>query len=305
MIDFSPADHSTRRLVLALGVFDAVHLGHREILAAAVKLAREKSAHPAAITFYPHPKAITGGEAPELLLPPAVRERELRRAGAELVGVIRFDAQLAQLAPEEFIARLTEDPTFESAGVVVGSRWRFGRHGNGSAELLGSELARRGIAFCPCPEKTWRGVVISASAIRQAIREGNLSQAQEMLGRRVALYGQVIHGYAEAGVLLETPTANLELTGGVVPPRGVYAGIVHLDSATFPAAVNIGVAPTFGRRPERIEVHVLDFTGDLYGRQLEVELVKKLRPERKFADFSQLKKQIVADLAQVREIVDK
>ncbi len=302
MIEFSQLASlpAPRRLVLALGVFDAVHLGHREILAATVKLAREKAATPAAVTFYPHPREVIGGAAPELLLPPEIRERELRCAGAELVGAIRFDAEFARMPPEIFVARLIDEADFELAGVVVGSRWRFGRHGDGSAELLARELSRRGIDFIPCPEKTRGGVIISASAIRQSIREGDLSGAREMLGRRVALYGKVVHGFAQAGGILHTPTANLELSAGVLPPRGVYSGRVRIDGQLFPAAVNIGVAPSFGRRPERIEVHVLDFSGDLYDKTLELELDRQLRAERKFSDLTKLKAQIDADLASVR-----
>ena len=292
------------RYVVGIGVFDGVHSGHRRIMESAVRLAAESGALPAALTFAPHPRAVLRPDEPPLLLQPLEeRIRMLRASGAEQVWVVRFSRELSALPPEEFFDSLTSIPGVEIVGIAVGRQWRFGRGGVGDTALLERCCAERGMKLAAVPEVCVDGIVVSSSAIRQAISAGRLEEAARLLGRPYRLVGVVEGGYQAATEKLECPTANLAFRAGVLPPDGVYAARAFTGGEPHPAVVNIGFAPTFGweNARRRGEVHLLDFSGNLYGTQLGVEFLRHLREERTFADPSELKRQISCDLRQVRE----
>ena len=292
--------------VLALGVFDGVHTGHRKIISNAAALAAKSGALPVAVTFVPHPREILG-EPPQLLVPVEERRRLLIEAGAWTTGTINFSPEIAALEPEEFLEKLTAE--VNPAGIVVGEHWRFGRGGRGNGELLKSFAASHDMEFLPCPELEMEGETVSSTAIRRHIAAGDLERATAMLGRPPAICGRVISGYGDASRRLDSPTANLDITCGIVPPDGVYAGKVNCDGSSYAAAINIGFSPTFdGERDKnerRIEVHLLDFNGSLYGRELAVSLLKYLRPERRFDSVEELKKQIAGDIKIIRQEAEK
>jgi riboflavin kinase/FMN adenylyltransferase len=197
---------------------------------------------------------------------------------------------------------LRSDPPVR--GICVGSKWRFGRGGDGDTKFLAAELARRNIAFNAVPELRMNGTIISSSAIREAVAVGDISFAADMLGVFPALYGEVESGFGIAGSELHMPTANIRVDFGILPPDGVYAGRTELDGKTFPAVINIGFSPTFGGTPERrVECHIIGFSGDLYRRKLAVELAARLRDERKFASAEELAKQIRLDRERALEIL--
>lgn len=305
MAGSSPAlQGERRRLVLGIGVFDGVHLGHRRIIDEVVKLAERDGAVPTALTFDPHPRAVLRPEEPPtLLVPLRERVRLLREAGAAQVWVIRFTPEFAALEPEEFLARMLECPEFELCGICVGESWRFGRGGRGNRALLDDYARKRRIDFIASPEVRLNGEVISSSAIRRAVASGRLDAAEAMLGRPYRLVGKVEYGYGAATSRLDCPTANVSFSAGVLPPDGVYAAAAIRGETAWPAAVNIGFAPTFGweQAARRLEVHLLDFSGNLYGSELGVEFLNHLREERSFNSPEELKHQIGRDIARIRD----
>lgn len=299
-----PSAGTDKPLVLGLGVFDGVHRGHRKIISELVAMGRRCGALPVAVTFIPHPREVLSAPPlPRLLLPPEERFRRLREAGAEGVGIIDFSRETADTPPEEFLAELlkTVPPVH---GICVGSRWRFGRGGNGDTAFLAVELAKRDIAFDAVPELRMNGEIVSSSAIREAVAAGDIAGASDMLGTFPGLYGEVERGLGIAGSQLHAPTANIRVDFGILPPDGVYAGRTELNGKIFAAAINIGFAPTFGGMPERrVECHIIGFSGELHHRKIAVELVAKLRGERKFASVGELAEQIRSDRERALEIL--
>ncbi len=293
-----------KRLVLGIGVFDGVHRGHQLLLAELAALARKTGAIPVAMTFAPHPRAVlVPHDPPKQLLPLPERLRLLKFYGAEDAVVVHFSPDLARLPATEFLAKLLDFPA-EIVGICVGASWRFGAGAEGNAELLKSWTAARGIEFVPVPELSIDGILVSSSAIRRAISAGRLAEAEKLLGRPYRLTGVVEHGYNVAGRALSRPTANVRPAIGVLPPDGVYAARAIVEGRTYPAAVNLGVSPTFGwcEGRRRLEVHLLDFSGDLYGDVIGVELIRYLRPECTFAGAEELKNQIEKDILSIRRL---
>lgn len=301
--DGTPAAASVPRFA-AIGVFDGVHLGHRRIVGCAAERAAETGAIPLALSFTPHPRRILSpGTEPELLMPESVRAAELCAAGAQETAFIRFDAAVAALEPEAFLQALAENDRFRIAGICVGSRWRFGRGGAGGGADLARFCAARGWEFVPVPELEIDGETVSSSAVRAAARTGDIAKVRRLTGGFPTLYGRVVRGFHVAGTELAAPTANLEPSAGVLPPDGVYAGSAEADGRVWPAAVNIGLSPTFDRGVRRVEVHLIGYSGQLYDRELAVELRRFLRNERKFPDPEALQKQIADDVRAVTEII--
>jgi len=294
-----------RRTVVGIGVFDGVHLGHRRVLAAVRELAAQAQAIPAAVTFDPHPRRVVAPDtAPPLLIPLAERVRLLREYGMEEIVVIPFDGAFASLPPERFLAELAER-IGDLRGICVGSNWHFGVRASGGIRELAAFAEARRIGFTPVPELEMDGRTVSSTEIRRAVSDGRLAEAEKMLGRPYRLSGTVTRGFRAASGELDCPTANLQCRDGVLPPDGVYAARAFpADGGTYPAAVNIGFAPTYRREKaeRRTEVHLLDYQGDLYDRPLAVELFRQLRPERTFPDTDALKQQIALDVAEIRKM---
>lgn len=297
------ANSSEKPLVLAIGVFDGVHKGHRHLLNEAVELAGVLDAVPVALTFDPHPRSVLHPSAPVVLLVDlAERIRLLRECGADMVAVADFTSEFAATAPEDFLELLFEKVP-RLAGVVVGAAWRFGAGGRGDVKLLAEYAAKHNFILKAVPEKVVDNAIVSASRIRQLIAGGKLDEAENLLGCRYTITGNVANGYGIAGSKLDCPTANIEPTAGVLPPDGVYSGIVTVGDQRFAAAVNIGVAPTYGRAADtrrRIEAHLLDFSGNLYGRRVRLMLGEYLRSEQCFASEEALRCQIIKDVERIR-----
>jgi len=298
MIRFDlPSEAPVEAVVLGIGVFDGVHRGHRRIISELAAMGRRTGALPVAVTFLPHPREVLGRPPlPRLLMPPELRMRRLREAGAAGIGIIDFSREIAETPPPKFVeALLATRPTVR--GVCVGSHWRFGHLGSGDATFLAAELERRGIAFRAVPELHAGARIVSSSIIREAIASGDLAGARAMLGSRPALYGTVESGHRVAGRLLHAPTANLHVEFGVLPPDGVYASCAVVDGDSFPAVTNIGLSPTFGDTGERrVETHLIGFSDRLYDRKITVELIAKLRDEKRFASPEKLAEQIRTDM---------
>jgi riboflavin kinase / FMN adenylyltransferase len=301
------AQYNIKRVFLAIGVFDGVHLGHQKLLSELVAAAAAVEAVPVVMTFYPHPRQILHpGQHPVLLLPPERKIDLLHEYGAKAVTTLHFDATLAGLEPEEFLHQCLGCDQVELAGICVGSNWRFGAMGKGDSALLEQYAADGHFAFQAVSElKLAQDIIVSSTAIRRAISFGLLDDAAAMLGRHYRLCGNIISGHGVAGRELAHPTANLKVDFGVLPPAGVYAARAFIGGKEFMAAVDIGISPTYDRpedRSGRIEAHLLNFCASIRGQHLEIEPVKWLREERCFASPAQLRAQISADVMQVKEI---
>lgn len=302
------AQHGIRRAAVAVGCFDGVHRGHQRLLTELHELARATRAEPVAVTFHPHPREIICPLEPVMLL--VSREQKLallHEAGIRAVVTLPFTRDFAALSPEEFLGRSLTAPHVVLAGLCVGRQWRFGAGGAGNRETVEAYAHHHHFVFRAVPELTLAGKVVSSTAIRRAIASGLLDEAREMLGRPYGIIGRVTAGQHIAGPILACPTANLVVHHGIIPPAGVYAGhAVLADGRRLPAAIAIGAAPTFrhqlAERPV-VEIHILDFTADLYGQLLAVEFFRYLREERCFSSPATLRAQIARDLAAVRHLL--
>ncbi len=290
-----------RRACLAIGVFDGVHLGHQQIIRRTVECARSRSALALVLTFDRHPNAVVAPErVPPMISTAAQKTRAIAALGAEVLWVMRFDEATSRLSGETFIRQLA-GATGGLAAVCVGADFVFGHRRSGTVALLeqlGRELDFEVIVL---PPVLLDGVVVSSTRIREAIRRGDFSVASRLLGRDYALAGRVVPGEG-LGRKLGFPTANLDTSGLVLPPRGVYAARVQRAQGSWPAVVNIGVRPTFspGASSPRVEAHLLDFEGELYGEELELIFLERLRDEQPFDSPEALREQIARDIAMAR-----
>jgi riboflavin kinase/FMN adenylyltransferase len=286
--------------VAALGVFDGVHLGHRAILTAAVARARDLALPAVACTFDPHPmKILQPDRAPTLIVSLEERLALIAGLGIDTAVVLAFTPELAAMEAEAFVKDIVVG-RLSAREVVVGATHTFGRGARGNARLLQTLGARLGFRTHVVPPLVVDGVPVSSSAVRDALERGDVAQAARYLGRPYSVTGRVVAG-AGRGRALGFPTANVAPDVDPLVPNGVYACRVVVDGATRAAVVNIGTRPTFGETMRAVEAHLLDFTGDLYGRTARVEFVGRLRDERRFPDVDALRAQIAADIATARQ----
>ena len=292
-----------RGVVVALGNFDGVHLGHQAVLQRAVEEGRERGARVVAATFDPHPRAVLGaGGSPKLLTTLGLRREELLRYGADEVCVITFDLDLSKKSPREFVRDVLVGEIGAEA-VVVGENFRFGHRAAGDVRDLAALMEEMGGTAHAVPVRGAgeRGE-ISSTRIRTLVSEGAVAQAAGLLGRPYVLRGEVVEG-DRRGRSIGFPTANLRPDpAALVPARGVYAGFVRVGEETYAACTNVGVAPTFDRAESRVEAHLLDFQGDLYGRVVDVGFAQRIRDERRFSGVDELKEQIHRDVEEARRI---
>lgn len=293
--------HSLRGPVfLAIGIFDGIHRGHQALLAEAQADARREGGTAAVLTFEPHPMMFFQHAAPPCLSSPHHKELLLQRLGLTHLAVLPFDAARAAQTPEEFVAELVE-ACHPLGGICVGEDWRFGRGRTGDVTLLREMGRGEGFAVDAIPAVRLEGNVISSTGIRLAVARGDLKFAEAALGRPYAILGPVLHG-RQLGRTLGFPTANIDTDGFQLPPDGVYAVRVTVDKKTHRGVVNLGTRPTVpGDSSRMLEVHILEFAQEIYGKELEVEFLRYLRPEKKFASMEELRVQIERDVMAVRE----
>jgi riboflavin kinase / FMN adenylyltransferase len=281
--------------VLALGNFDGLHRGHLKIIERVRRGAAEHGGIPMAMTFDPHPpRVVRPDKAPPLLMTKEQRLEALARAGIRAVAVVRFTHELSQWDPEMFV-RVVLVEWLHVSEVWVGANFLFGhdRAGNyTSLRTLGQRFGFRAEKIDPVRYKEF---VVSSTRIRRLIGEARMDEAAALLGHHYYLDGTVVAGQRR-GREIGFPTANLETTNELVPPHGVYATTLEVDGIVHAAMTNIGMRPTFADgTAATIETHVLGFDGDLYGRQVRLAFVQRLRDERRFDDVDGLKTQIEAD----------
>lgn len=304
---YSHLPAEVRGSAVAVGNFDGVHLGHHQVIREAGQLARANAWPWAVLTFEPHPKAVFHPDDPPFRLSPLPEKARLIEAlGPELLVVVPFDAGFSKLPARDFVHEVLVDG-LGAKHVVCGHDFAFGHGRKGTPELLlwmGDEF---GFGFtCVTEVKDDAGVAYSSTRIREALRAGKPEIAATLLGRPFAIEGEVIAG-DRRGRTLGFPTANLMLDDYVRPAAGVYAVRVGVPDpagiAWHDGVANIGRRPTIGGDLERLEAHLFDFDGDLYGESVCVMLIAFLRPEKKFDGLAQLQAQIADDCARARALL--
>lgn len=292
---------------VAVGVFDGLHLGHRQILDRALARSRKHDGHCVVVSFDPHPDVVLARsfQVAAPLTPHAERRAALTRLGIEIYEVVPFTRELAALAPEDFVERYLIQP-FGVRDLVVGANFALGKGRAGNVTRLAELGAARGFEVEAVPLLELDGAPVSSTRIRGLLGEGRVAEAARQLGRRYALSGVVVTGEA-IGRALGCPTANLRLhEEKFLPADGIYAARARIgDEPTWrPAAMSIGLRPTFGEQARALEVHLLDWSGELVGLELEVELESWVRGQLKFDSLDELAAAIQADLKQVRAVLD-
>lgn len=295
-------------VVIALGTFDGVHLGHQVVVRRAVGEARAQGLRAVAATFDPHPRAILRpGSEPQLLTALEVREELLLGCGVDAVRVIRFDLELSKKSPRDFVREVLVGEL--GAGVVVvGESFRFGYKAAGYFEDLERYMREEGREAYAVPtyvlgEAVGPGEAINSTKIRALLHQGEVREAARLLGRPYSLRGVVVEG-DKRGRTLGFPTANvLPDVLALVPGRGVYAGHARIGEECYGACTNVGVAPTFERRESKVEAYLLSYKGDLYGEVVDITFEMRLRPEKRFSGLDELRVQIARDVAEARRVV--
>ena len=296
-----------RPSAIAIGTFDGVHVGHRALIGRALESARANDFVSTVLTWDRHPAmTLRPDKAPPQLTTPERKVELIEETGVEQLVVLEFDETLSRWSPEEFARKVLAEGLGAGA-VLVGSGWRFGHKARGDVALLtelGDELgfSVEGIELAEV-----EGGPASSTRVRTALADGDMKLVRALLGRPFDVDGVVGHG-DDRGASLGWPTANLDIDPAFAhPPRGVYAGRGRVGERWWAAAVNVGVNPTFGGEPGatpmRIEAFLLDFDGDLYGRNLRLEFHERLRDEKKFADADELSAQIARDVEETRRLI--
>lgn len=316
---------------VALGNFDGVHRGHQRVIQPVLNFVRSQksevrsqelgvsnqnlpitpapeNAYPTVVTFNPHPQEFFSGQARALLTPLEEKAQQLSSWGIEQLVLLPFDRELAALSPQDFVEKILVQQ-LHTQMISVGEDFCFGKQRSGTATDLQAIASNFGIPVTIVPNFTFESDRISSSAIRKALTEGNLQRAEQLLDRPYILTGTVVKGQ-QLGRTIGFPTANIQLPPNKFIPRlGVYAVRVFIKSENTDSSdlgvgvMNIGTRPTVNGLNQSVEVHILDWSGDLYGKTLIVQLEEFLRPEQKFASLEELKAQINADCAKAKSLL--
>ena len=303
--DFHDWPSTCKASCVAIGNFDGVHHGHRVILDRALEVATEHGLVPTVLTFDPHPtRFFRPDSAPKLIEPLEERLKRLETLGFEQVLVQRFDREFAALSADAFIKSVLIDG-LKAGHVAVGLDFKFGKGRSGDTDNLRAAMENAGGGAEIMPElRDQEGTVVSSTVIRQAIQSGDMTRASKLLGRAPEWLGEIVRGDGR-GKGLGFATANLKYLNEVEPALGVYAGIASLHSKRYGCVVNVGINPTFENAgPVKFEAHLFNYAGpDSYGELFRVQLVKRIREERKFEKLEDLISQVHADADQAKEIL--
>lgn len=302
--DLDAIDPHFRGGAVSVGVFDGVHVGHRKVMCRTVERARELGAPAVVFTFHPHPlQILRPAEAPPLIQTFGQKLEIMRSLGVGAVVWPHDMERILAMAPEEFLERVVRD-SLGAKAVVEGEDFRFGHSAGGDRSLLAEWAARSGLAVEFVGDVLVDGGRVSSTRIRGLIAEGGVAEAARCLGRPYTLVGGVVEGH-HRGARLGYPTANLDAPRFLVPAEGVYAGRALFQGRRFGAAISVGRLPTFHEegQPVVVEAFLLDFDGELYGEQLSLEFIDRVRPQVAFASPEELKIQMAADCQRVREIL--
>jgi riboflavin kinase/FMN adenylyltransferase len=298
------------RFVTTVGVFDGMHRGHRQVLETLIRSADRLNSTSVALTFDPHPEKVVRGRAPVLLCDPDERVARLRDAGVGLLVLQHFDEAFRQQSAEAFLDRLRRGRDLR--GLVMSAESAFGHDRAGTIDTVRRLAGVEGWQVIEVPTLEVGGARVSSGRIRELVQVGRLAGAGTLMGRRYAVIGEVVHGDAR-GRTLGFPTANLAFEEPVcLPPNGIYATRVSWDGPDplqplrrADGVASLGVRPQFGGGERLLEVHLLDFDGDLYGTRLRIEFVRRQRGEHRFRSVDALVAQMRRDVVRTRTILER
>lgn len=289
---------------VTIGNFDGVHTGHQTLLKRVLAKAREQGLASVAITFDPHPLRVLQGSSPPFITLTAQKLEIMEGLGLDGVYCLPFSRDVARLEPEEFVRTYMVDG-LNIKELVIGHDYAFGKERRGDFHMLRELGEKYGFGVEQIPPVVVGGGVVSSTRIRKLVEQGRVGEARPLLGRCYRVVGQVVQGRNRGARLLGFPTANLALSDELFPKPGVYAVWAEHQGRFHPAVANIGYNPTFGNDVLSVEVHILDYAQDIYGQDLRVHFVARLRPEKKFAGVEELMAQIHRDIATGRELLAK
>ncbi|MBI2328228.1 MAG: bifunctional riboflavin kinase/FAD synthetase [Chloroflexi bacterium] len=290
-------------MLLTVGVFDGVHLGHRYLISQLTEHARQQNLLSGVVTFRQHPREVL---SPLTRLPYltnlAERAKLLKEAGVAAVIILSFTQELAQLSAHQFVSLLKKH--LRMRGLLIGPDFALGRNKEGNADTLRQLGREMNFSVTVIPPQRVNGEVVSSTAIRNALADGDMKRVTNLIGRSFSLQGQVTTG-AGRGAGLGFPTINLEIEPKqALPADGVYATWTYIDGEAHQSVTNIGRRPTFGGNERTVETYILNYQGNLYGRQLKIDVIERLRDEKRFDTVEELKKQMAADVKQGITILD-
>ncbi|SIQ07928.1 bifunctional riboflavin kinase/FAD synthetase [Bosea sp. TND4EK4] len=299
-----PVPEAARGAVLALGNFDGVHRGHAELARAAKRLASEHGTKAAAFTFEPHPRSVFRPQEPVFrLTPPQLKAELLAEIGLSQTMVLPFDMETAAIDAARFVDDLLIG-RLGAAGLVCGYDFHFGKGRTGSPEMLQAHGLALGLPVVVVPPFSWQGEAVSSTLIRTALEEGDVARAAAFLGRPWFVRGLVVHG-DKRGRDLGYPTANMQLPRDCRLRHGIYAVRMKIDGIWHDGVASFGRRPTFDDGAPRLETFVFDFSGDLYGKRVDVAFVDWLRGEAKFDTLEALIAQMDADSRKARDVLGR
>lgn len=283
--------------VVTLGVFDGVHLGHQRVIQKTINLANKRNGESVILTFDRHPKSFLSQKQQSCITSLEHRLVLFEQLGVDISVVLEFSRKIAEISAEDFITKIIHE-WLGARVVVLGFNCSFGKNRRGNASMVCDFAGKYGFEVITCDPVEFEGEITSSTTIRKEIIQGNLQKAKGMLGRRVSVFGMVVKGSGR-GKGLGFPTANLNLHHEIKPPSGVYATKAYLDGREYNAITNIGNCPTFEKNTQNdepvVEVHIIDFNESIYGKDMEVQFLYKLREETKFKNADELKRQLERD----------
>ncbi|PIE61438.1 MAG: riboflavin biosynthesis protein RibF [Desulfobacterales bacterium] len=294
-----------KNAVVTIGNFDGVHKGHQTLLSQSIEKAKELKGTSVAMTFEPHPLRALGISSPPLITRHDQKLELIEQSGVDVLLCIPFDKEFAAISAQDFIEKILIEKLGTKA-VIIGQDYSFGKNRSGTVELLrtaGIHLGFETIVVDWVNDTKTGKERISSTRIREIVMKGQVEKAMRYLGRHYQIRGKVIKGRNRGASQLGFPTANIKLHDELCPKLGVYAVTVETDYGHHKGVANIGYSPTFGDQKFTIEIHILDFKGNLYGTRIRVNMVARLRDEAKFNSIDELSQQIEADIHKAKEIL--
>jgi len=284
-------------MLLSIGVFDGVHLGHKHLISQLMERARQQDLLSGVVTFRQHPQELLSPQAKlPLLTDISTRVSLLKHEGIDVIITLSFTHELAQLTARQFVSLLKK--YLRMSGLVIGPDFALGKDREGSADTLCKIGQDVDFSVTVVPYVKLNGEVVSSTAIRNALAEGNMKRVTSLIGRSFSFQGQVTTG-AGRGEELGFPTANLKVEPRqAIPADGVYATWTYIDGKAYQSMTNIGLSPTFGNNERTVEIYIVDYHGNLYGHEIKLDIVERLRDEKRFDTVDELKKQIAEDVKQ-------
>lgn len=298
-------EHTIAGACVTIGNFDGVHKGHQKLITLACSRAKARDLVSVVVTFDPHPlRVLRDDRTPPFITLTEQKIELISQFGPQVCLLLHFDMDMARLSPEEFVKTYLVDG-LNMKEMIIGYDYHLGKGRAGDFDTLGKLGEKYGFTVDRLDPVSIESAVVSSTRIRDLVQAGEVWAARPLLGRFYQVTGEVVHGMKRGGDLLGFPTANLKLVDELFPKKGVYAIWVEVDGEVHMGVANIGKNPTFGNDALSVEAHILDFSGDLYGTDIRVHFVQRIRDEKKFSGIDELKARIAMDVNLGKQILSQ